>query len=106
MDVMLDIAIMKHSRPALTTLPLAPDIERKRRMIKYSVAMSVRVVCIIVVILVPGWWALVPGLGAIFLPYFAVVLANAAGPGSAQSVERPGGILPSTTVQESTDDQH
>ena len=105
MDVMLVTASMKHSRPALTTLPLAPDIERKRRMIKYSVAMGVRLVCVIVVIFVPGWWALIPAIGAIFLPYFAVVVANSAAPSAGTIVERPGGLLPGTTPRDGTDDR-
>lgn len=62
-------------------------------MIKYSVAMGIRVVCLFVAVLVPGWWAAVPLIGAIFLPYFAVVIANVSSPRRAE-VQRPGNILP------------
>ena len=85
---------MKPSRPTLTNLPLSPDEERKRRMIKYSVAMGIRVVCIFVAVLVPGWWAAVPLMGAIFLPYFAVVIANVSSDPRRGEVQRPGTILP------------
>lgn len=85
---------MKLSRPSLTNLPLSPDEERKHRMIKYSVAMGIRVVCLIVAVLVPGWWAAAPLIGAIFLPYFAVVIANVSIDPRRAEVQRPGNILP------------
>ncbi|MCU1529960.1 MAG: hypothetical protein JWP75_3723 [Frondihabitans sp.] len=61
-------------------------------MIRYSLAMLVRLVCIIVAFLVPGWWALVPAIGAIVLPYVAVVLANVGHEGLRGTVERPGTV--------------
>jgi uncharacterized protein YqgC (DUF456 family) len=45
-------------------------------MVKYSVAMGIRLLCIGACFLVTGFWLLIPAFGAIFLPYFAVVLAN------------------------------
>ena len=90
---------MKHTRPSLTNLPLSPDVERKHRMIKYSVAMSIRVVCLIVAVIVPGWWAAVPLVGAIFLPYFAVVIANVSVEQGRVDVQRPGSIVPVTPPQ-------
>ncbi|WP_264371273.1 DUF3099 domain-containing protein [Protaetiibacter intestinalis] len=62
-------------------------------MIKYTVAMSIRVVCIALCLVVPGWWALLPAAGAIFLPYFAVVVANNVRTGRG-TVQRPGAIVP------------
>ena len=49
-------------------------------MIKYTLAMGIRVVCIVLAMLVEGWLMWLAFAGAIFLPYFAVVLANAQGP--------------------------
>jgi hypothetical protein len=49
-------------------------------MLKYTLAMTIRVVCIVVAIFVEGWLMWLAFAGAIFLPYFAVVLANAQGP--------------------------
>lgn len=80
-------------RASITTLPLAPDVERRRRMIKYSVAMSVRVLCLISILFVHGWWMLIPAAGAIFLPYFAVVIANVSTKQTGGEVERPGTIV-------------
>lgn len=70
---------------SLTSLAQSPEAERKSRMIKYTVAMTIRVICIVLAMLVQGWLMWVFFAGAIFLPYFAVVLANAAGPGSGDS---------------------
>ncbi|WP_426624152.1 DUF3099 domain-containing protein [Leifsonia sp. McL0607] len=87
---------MKQTRPSITNLPLSPDEERKRRMIKYSVAMGVRIVCLIVALIV-GWpWAAIPLVGAIFLPYFAVVIANVGAEPHEAEAQRPGNILPVT----------
>jgi len=82
--------------PLATDLPPSPDEERHSRMIRYSIAMLVRFVCIGLCLVVPGWWMVIPAIGAVALPYFAVVLANAAGSSSRKSraVERPGGIVP------------
>ncbi|MGH1522616.1 DUF3099 domain-containing protein [Leifsonia sp. L25] len=85
---------MKQPRPSITNLPLSPDEERKRRMIKYSVAMGVRIVCLVVAIFL-GWpWAAIPLIGAVFLPYFAVVIANVGAEPHEAEAQRPGNILP------------
>ena len=65
-------------------------------MIKYSITMSIRVLCIFAMLFVDGWWLAVCAAGAIFLPYVAVVLANVAGPTRRQPVLRPGAIVPRT----------
>ena len=53
---------------------------------KYTVAMSVRTACLILTVViamnVTGLWWMVPGLGAVVLPYIAVVLANAGSSGA------------------------
>ncbi|MDQ1587543.1 MAG: hypothetical protein QOJ77_708 [Microbacteriaceae bacterium] len=79
---------------SITSLPLSPDAERHSRMIKYSVAMGIRVLCLVSILFVPGWWAIIPAIGAIFLPYFAVVIANVGANPHANEVERPGNIMP------------
>ena len=45
-------------------------------MVKYSVAMGVRLVCIGLCFVTPGAWMLIPASGAVLLPYLAVVAAN------------------------------
>jgi hypothetical protein len=77
---------------SITSAPAAPADERHTRMVEYTVMMSVRVVCIVSLLWVPGWWMVIPAAGAIFLPYFAVVIANAATQRVRQP-ERPGSIV-------------
>nr|WP_231560887.1 DUF3099 domain-containing protein [Rathayibacter toxicus] len=56
-------------------------------------AMSVRMICVICLIFAQGWWLLFFTLGAVVLPYFAVVIANVGSPGESGTVERPGAIV-------------
>ncbi|WP_022885071.1 DUF3099 domain-containing protein [Glaciibacter superstes] len=76
----------------ITSLPLSPEIERRNRMVKYSIAMGIRIVCIVLMLFVQGWWLLVCAAGAILLPYFAVVIANVHADPRGKSVQRPGAI--------------
>lgn len=67
-------------RQSATSLEMSPDDERKIRMRKYTIAMSVRMVCIVAGVFTTGILMWVFFALAIFLPYFAVVVANAQGP--------------------------
>lgn len=53
-----------------------PDKERLSRMRSYSLSMLIRLICIGLCFVVPGWFVTLPILGAILLPWFAVVGAN------------------------------
>ena len=85
---------MRTKSMSITELPPSPDAERRSRMIKYAVTQAVRVVCIIACLLVHGWWILIPAAGAIFLTYFAVVVANSVQQNPRPTVQRPGSIVP------------
>ncbi|CAO1651654.1 DUF3099 domain-containing protein [Salinibacterium sp. NSLL150] len=61
---------------SITSLPERPDDERRRRVINYSIAMGIRIVCVLLCVFVRGWWLVLPVLGAVVLPYVAVVMAN------------------------------
>ena len=69
----------------ITTVSESPEAERRNRMLKYTVAMTIRVICIVAAIFVEGWLMWLAFAGAIFLPYFAVVIANA-------QTSRPGSL--------------
>ncbi|QRY41265.1 DUF3099 domain-containing protein [Microbacterium hominis] len=75
---------MKSSRPqSATSLPRAPRDDASVRMTKYFTMMVIRVACFVLMVAVTpyGWYTWLFGAGAMFLPYFAVVIANvAAGP--------------------------
>ena len=61
-------------------------------MIKYSITMGIRMVCIVLMLFVHGWWLLVCAAGAIVLPYFAMIIANVHGTGETSTVVRPGAV--------------
>ena len=83
---------------SITSLPRSPDDDRRNRMIKYSITMGIRTVCVVLCIFARGWWLLVCAAGALVLPYFAVVLANVSW--SAPSVvRRPGSLVPVERAQ-------
>jgi hypothetical protein len=79
--------------PSLTDLPPSPADEQGARMRKYAITMLVRTACVVACLFTPGWWLLIPALGAIFLPYVAVIFANAVSRRKG-AIERPGGLLP------------
>jgi len=78
----------------ITSLPPSPEAERRARMIKYTIAMTIRVLCIFAMLFAQGWWLVVFAAGAIFLPYVAVVLANVNTSSRNTQVLRPGAIMP------------
>ena len=85
---------MSKKQQSITSLPLSPDEERHTRVVRYTVAMSVRMVCVLLAIFLHGWPQLIAIIGAVVLPYFAVVIANVK-MNQGGGVERPGdyGVL-------------
>lgn len=67
--------------PSITTAPepLAEDIAR--RQTRYLIQMGIRVVCFVLAVVtwghLPVWVSIVFIVGAVVLPYFAVIGANA-----------------------------
>ncbi len=61
-----------------TSLPRAPRDDAGSRTTKYLVMMTIRIVCFALMVLVTpyGWYTWLFALGAVFLPYIAVVIAN------------------------------
>ena len=57
---------------------MSEDIAYRQR--RYLIMMGIRAVCFIVAVVMfvnhAGWLTAIPVVGAIFLPYFAVVMAN------------------------------
>ena len=45
-------------------------------MVSYAISMALRLVCLFLCFVVPGWWVLIPATGVIVLPAIAVMLAN------------------------------
>lgn len=77
----------------ITSMPQSVEDERHERMKRYMLMMGVRTACFLALIWVRGPWMLVFAAGAIFLPWFAVIIANAVRSRRRGPVERPGAIL-------------
>lgn len=73
--------------------------EMRSRMIRYSVSMSIRLVCFVLVFVVPyPWLQWVMIAGAVFLPYFAVILAN--GGSDTSSIRHSDALIDRAPVRE------
>lgn len=57
----------------------------RQRMIKYALAMGIRMVCLIMIFVVDGWFKIIAVAGAVFLPWIAVVIANGSDKAEAHS---------------------
>jgi Flp pilus assembly protein TadB len=68
-----------HEEPVLvTTAPVSPGDERRKRERRYLITMAVRVVAFIVaIVFATGWIRVIAVILALVLPWVAVVLANA-----------------------------
>lgn len=74
----------------ITTAGDSPQADLARRQRKYAIAMTIRTLCFIGAVFAGvagvGWLWPILIVGAVFLPYVAVVLANA---GDSRSTELP-----------------
>lgn len=73
--------VNKRSRSAqsATSLDVSPRDDSRSRVRRYLITMGVRIACLILAVVIQpyGWYTFVFAIGAIFLPYIAVVSANA-----------------------------
>jgi hypothetical protein len=72
--------VAKRDQPEVFTITEAQrglSEEQTGRTRRYLASMAIRTACVVAAIFVPGWprWVLIAG--AVFLPYIAVVAANA-----------------------------
>lgn len=81
----------RHNTPSATSLPIAPRTEADGRVRRYAITMTIRTVCFILMAVIQpmGWWTWVLAIGAVFLPYIAVVAANNPDPSDVASIEAP-----------------
>lgn len=62
---------------SITSAAPGHSVDMHQRMVRYAVAMGIRVVCIVALFFLDGWFKLIAVAGAVFLPWIAVVIANA-----------------------------
>ena len=92
---------MSKKQQSITSLPQSPDEERHGRMVRYTVSMLIRLVCVVLALVTHGWIQIVAIGGAIVLPYIAVVFANVpVNKGGGAEPYRPGEIVPFTERRE------
>ncbi len=89
-----------HRAQSATSLPRAPRDDADSRTFRYFLMMIIRVVCfVLMVVITPyGWYTWLLGVGAIFLPYVAVVIANVAQGGESADRVSPEKALPATSA--------
>lgn len=77
--------------PSITSARTSRTLDRQTRSRRYMLTMGVRMVCFALALIVSGPWRWAFVVGAVVLPYFAVVLANVAsnrlGPGIDEVVD-------------------
>lgn len=61
---------------AITNAAIPHSDDMRHRMIQYSVTMGIRMVCLLLIFVFDGWFKLVPIVGAVVLPWVAVMIAN------------------------------
>lgn len=73
----------------VTSAGVNPAEDRAHRIRMYFIAMTLRVLCVVSLFWVRGWWLLIPVLGAIIFPWFAVMIGNAVAYGGEQKLHAP-----------------
>ena len=74
---------------SVTSAGVNPTEDRAHRMRMYFIAMSLRVLCVVSLFWVRGWWVLAVAAGAILLPWFAVLVGNAVAHGGEETPDAP-----------------
>lgn len=89
---------MKTSDPpqSATSLPRAPQADATKRSARYLMTMGIRIACLLAMILVTpyGWYSWLFAVGAVVLPYIAVVIANVGEDTKEAVAQRPDRMLP------------
>lgn len=80
------------SSAVITELGPSPTSDRHSRAVRYLIATLVRCVCILLLLVLPDWWRLIPAAGTIVVPYVAVVIANRVRSVGGGPVLRPGAV--------------
>lgn len=71
----------------VTSAPSSPADDQGQRVKRYLTMMGIRVMCLGLVFVLDGWVRWVALVGAVVLPYFAVVTANAVRPSQSGAIE-------------------
>ena len=64
----------------MTSAPEARTEDQARRLKRYLITMASRTACFVLLVVVDAWYRWIFAAGAVFLPFIAVVAANAVMP--------------------------
>ncbi|WP_033349759.1 DUF3099 domain-containing protein [Leucobacter salsicius] len=89
----------------VTSAGVSAAEDRAHRMRMYFIAMALRVACVVSLFWVHGWWIILPAVGTVVLPWFAVMVGNAVAQTVDEEVDAPEPLEllpaePTETVQE------
>lgn len=74
---------------SVTSAGVSAAEDRAHRMRVYFIAMTLRLLCVASLFFVRGWWVLLVGAGAVLLPYYAVMIANAVAHNNGRAPDAP-----------------
>lgn len=85
----------------VTSAGVSAAEDRSHRMRMYFVAMTLRVLCVLSLFWVHGWWIILPAVGTVVLPWFAVMVGNAVAQDTREEVDAPEplSLLPTETTK-------
>ncbi|GAB3583807.1 DUF3099 domain-containing protein [Calidifontibacter terrae] len=92
--------------PSATNLPSAPKDDRDSRVRNYVISMTIRTICFVLAVLLWApvrWLSVVLMLAAVFLPYFAVVMANAT---NQRRIDVLGSVRPTDPIERLEERRH
>ena len=69
-----------HDVQSVTSAPEARTEDQARRLKRYLITMAIRTACFVLLVVVDAWYRWIFAAGAVFLPFIAVVAANAVMP--------------------------
>lgn len=73
----------------VTSAGVSAAEDRAHRMRMYFIAMALRVACVVSLFWVHGWWIILPAVGTVVLPWFAVMVGNAVAQTVDEEVDAP-----------------
>lgn len=73
----------------VTSAGVSAAEDRAHRMRMYFIAMALRVACVVSLFWVHGWWIVLPAVGTVVLPWFAVMVGNAVAQTTDEQVDAP-----------------
>ena len=98
----------KSAPQSATSIDESPEDDETARMKRYVIMMAVRTACVVLAFAVQpwGWQTVLFGVGAVFLPYIAVVLANQVRASATTSAVDPRRAISAPEPQDEAGDVH